>query len=143
MNRKPVKANSPGARIRTLRIANGLSQAALAKKIGVTQGAVSQIELGDTSALKHSTIAGLVDALHTTARYIMRGEEGAHAADMRETVTLDERELLHYWRSLDRPTQLTVMRMVRGAVAEFKPSVANPFPNSKDRLAKADRKLHQ
>ena len=127
MNKKQVNPDTPGARVRALRIANGLSQKALAKKIGVTQGAVSQFELGNTTGLKHNTFLAMVRVLQTNAQYIFKGQKLPGDGTARESVSLDERELLHYWRNLDPDTQLMVMAMVRSAVKEHKPSIADPF----------------
>ncbi|WP_372410229.1 XRE family transcriptional regulator [Acinetobacter radioresistens] len=65
---------SLGNRIRTLRKAHGLSQPALAKKAGVTQSTVSDLENGkkSTSADKLQSIA---DALKTTTTFLLTGVE--------------------------------------------------------------------
>lgn len=54
-----------GNRIRSIRVARGLSQTKLAKIIGVTQGALSQIEVGFVKAVKAETLVRLASALQT------------------------------------------------------------------------------
>jgi transcriptional regulator with XRE-family HTH domain len=127
VNKKPTKADSPGARLRALRIARGLSQQALAQRVGVTQGAISQFELGNTAGLKHSTLMAIVKELQTNAQYLFKGKNSAVDSAAQEDVTLDERELLYYWRALDDEQRRMVMAMVRAAVREHKPSIADPF----------------
>lgn len=62
-----------GERIRQRREGQGLTQAQLAKQIGVTKGAVSQWELGGTKNIKLVTFLKLVEVLHTTADYLVAG----------------------------------------------------------------------
>lgn len=113
--------------MRALRITNGWSQKVLAEKLGVTQGAVSQFELGNTTGLKHDTMLAMVRVLQTNAQYIFKGQKLPGEGTARESVSLDERELVHYWRNLDADTQRMVMAMVRTAVKEHRPSIADPF----------------
>jgi len=113
--------------VRALRITNGWSQKVLAEKLGVTQGAVSQFELGNTTGLKHDTMLAMVRVLQTNAQYIFKGQKLPGEGTARESVSLDERELVHYWRNLDADTQRMVMAMVRTAVKEHRPSIADPF----------------
>jgi hypothetical protein len=73
-------------------------------------------------------LIALTAALQTNAHFIFKGQSGPNDATARESVTLDERELLHYWRNLPVDTQQTVLRMVRAAAQETTSSAANPFP---------------
>lgn len=62
-----------GERIRQRREGQGLTQAQLAKMVGVTKGAVSQWELGGTKNIKLVIFLKLVEVLHTTADYLVSG----------------------------------------------------------------------
>jgi transcriptional regulator with XRE-family HTH domain len=128
MNKKPTKPDTTGARIRVLRIARGLSQAELAKMCGVTQAAISQIELNLTRGLKGDTLLLLLKVLDTNSNYLLQGRNSPGGVGATEPVTLDERELLAHYRSLDDAMRRTIMRMVRAAVIDPKPSAADPFP---------------
>ena len=86
-----------GQRVRALRTARGISQARLAKLVGISQPALSMIERGDTATLRADTLDGLCRALGATTDMILRGT-GNHAGN---EAALLEAELLHVWRSLD------------------------------------------
>jgi transcriptional regulator with XRE-family HTH domain len=62
-----------GDRIRTLRQARGLSQSMLAEKLGVTTGAVSHWESGNTQNIKIPTFLKLCSELGTTPHYLALG----------------------------------------------------------------------
>ena len=62
-----------GERIRLRREGQALTQAQLAKLVGVTKGAVSQWELGGTKNIKLVTFLKLVEVLHTTHDYLVSG----------------------------------------------------------------------
>lgn len=62
-----------GERIRQRREGQGMTQAQLAKLVGVTKGAVSQWELGGTQNIKLKTWLKLLEVLHTTAEYLVSG----------------------------------------------------------------------
>lgn len=62
-----------GDRIRTLRQARGLSQSQLAERVGVTTGAVSHWESGNTQNIKIPTYLKLCSELGTTPHYLALG----------------------------------------------------------------------
>lgn len=68
-----IPMETMGDRIRTLRQARGLSQGRLADRLGVTTGAVSQWESGNTQNIKIQTFLKLADELGTTPKYLAFG----------------------------------------------------------------------
>lgn len=64
-----------GERIKSLRIAKGLSQEELGGLIGVKNAAVYKYENGLVINLKRSVIAKLAEALETTPAYLMGWNE--------------------------------------------------------------------
>jgi DNA-binding XRE family transcriptional regulator len=69
----PIRMETMGDRIRTLRQARGLSQSQLAERVGVTAGAVSQWENGNTQNIKIPTYLKLCTELGTTPHYLALG----------------------------------------------------------------------
>ena len=67
-----------GNRIRELRIANALTQAELAEKVGVDKSAVSLWE-NDVNEPKASYVIRLAQAFHVSADYILGIEDEAGA----------------------------------------------------------------
>lgn len=65
-----------GARIRLARIEAGLSQQALANKVGAYQPDVSAWE-SDRRSLSLQTLAALADVLGKTADWLLTGRQGA------------------------------------------------------------------
>lgn len=63
-----------GARIKERRVALGLNQEELAKKVGIAQGTLSNLETGKTEAPSGPTLAELCKVLKTTSRWIMEGK---------------------------------------------------------------------
>lgn len=62
-----------GERIRDLRLAAGLTQAALAEQAGITQPAITRIENGET-APQLETLAGIAAVLGTSVRVLVCGQ---------------------------------------------------------------------
>lgn len=72
-----VPMETMGERISRLRIARGMTQPEFAKLVGVTKSAVSQWEGGSTKNLKLTTLARVLDVLHTDLQYLVWGESRA------------------------------------------------------------------
>ncbi len=62
-----------GQRVRTLRRAKGLSQPKLARKLGISNGAVGNWETTDTIP-RHPLVLKLADLLETTPGFLYSGE---------------------------------------------------------------------
>lgn len=73
-----------GERIRKRRTALGLSQAELARRVGVKREAVSQWENGASKGLKPENLLKTADVLGTTVRSLVTGHESASNALVRE-----------------------------------------------------------
>lgn len=73
-----------GTRVKALRLARGMTQLGLGKKIGVSQPAIAMIESGVTVSLSGDVLAGLCHHLTSTPNYILfgAGTVGGHEAAM-------------------------------------------------------------
>lgn len=103
-----------GRNIRKYREAAGMSQVALAKKIGKTSSAVSQYEAGDI-APRLPVMNAIADALGVTRYDLLRGtyEERYEYASIRIDVTQDEEELIGVFRSMPADKREQLMRIAR------------------------------
>jgi transcriptional regulator with XRE-family HTH domain len=68
-----VPMETMGDRIRTLRMARGLTQEQLGERIGVSKVAVSQWETGSTSNVRLRTFLALCEELSTSPHYLIFG----------------------------------------------------------------------
>lgn len=91
-----------GQRVKALRVASGLSQTALAKSIGLTQGALSQIETGSVVTIRGETLVRLAGALGANAQWIQSGKGSPVAATVD---TVDESEAIAIFRALKEPNR--------------------------------------
>lgn len=64
-----------GGRIAYARITRGLTQDDLAKRVGVTKGAVSQWESGKIKDLTADTLLKLADAVEASERWLLLGKD--------------------------------------------------------------------
>jgi transcriptional regulator with XRE-family HTH domain len=86
-----------GERVREARKSLKLTQKQLAKKSGLSQTTISDIERGRNAASKE--ILQLAQALHQSAEYLQFGTIGAIPAPI-TSVNDDEKELLALWEQL-------------------------------------------
>jgi transcriptional regulator with XRE-family HTH domain len=70
---KPMDGETMGDRIRHQRLVKGLTQLALAQQLGVTKGAVSQWENGETINVKIPTFLKLCEILGVNGHYLWFG----------------------------------------------------------------------
>jgi transcriptional regulator with XRE-family HTH domain len=91
-----------GQRLARLRDAAGLSQSAMARRIGVSQSAISQIEAGDRSP-SYGMLVQLAEALGVSMPYLVGAEveelspaEQTHFARFRALPASGKRELDAY-----------------------------------------------
>jgi transcriptional regulator with XRE-family HTH domain len=80
-----VPMETMGERIRTLRQARGLSQGQLADRLGVTTGAVSHWESGNSQNIKIPTFLRLCAELGTTPHYLAFGPQPRQPAPAHPT----------------------------------------------------------
>lgn len=100
-----------GARIKTLRKSNGMSQDELAQKCGyTTRASISRIEKGEIN-IPHSKIVEMANALNVSPNYLLNGE------DSTET-TLEEIEeaLLEIFRKIPLESKPLALEMLRTAL---------------------------
>lgn len=84
-----------GARIRTARIAQGLTQDQLARAVGVTRSAVAQWETGRAGQVG-GNLARIARFLGTSAAYLLSGEQESGGAPL--PLRGDEMALLRAYR---------------------------------------------
>jgi transcriptional regulator with XRE-family HTH domain len=120
-----------GKRVRALRKALGFTQVQLAKRVGVSQAAVSDIERGDTTYVLGPTLSSLAAALRTNTDWLMSGN--GSAAPVIQTDD-SESELLAMFRAMDpqvRSALLVVARsMYKGG--DFGPTVIDQVTTDMD-----------
>ncbi len=133
-----------GERIKSLRIAKGLSQEQLGAMIGVQKAAINKYENGTVINLKRSTIAKLAEALDVSPLYILGLEDKSPRASIgviplhkkldylckRNGTTIDA-----LWKAQGYPLALlSQMRSgdIRDLPEEVKESIASHFDISPD-----------
>ena len=80
-------SKSLGERIRETRLRYGMSQAELARRIGVSTTTMNQIESGDTPDPRASRIRAIADVLGVSADYLL-GRESEDAELLAAAVAL-------------------------------------------------------
>lgn len=86
--RRP-RVESFGERLRRLRVARSVSCAQLAHRVGVTEGAIRQMESGQTKMASFVIGLRLAKELGTGAWYLANGiSDDAESADGPDTITL-------------------------------------------------------
>ncbi len=93
-------------RIKSRRLALGLTLAEVADQLGVKEATVQRYESGEIKNIKHETIAALAKTLKCSPAYIMGWEEIEEKND--SPLSDAERQLLDKYRSLDEKGRHTV-----------------------------------
>lgn len=122
---------SLASRVKDARLAAGLSQSELARRIGARPSAVNHIESGRTKALKARTIVKLAGSLSVSAYWLEHGT-GSPSPDAR--LLPEEAEVLSLYRLLNpanREAFLSVARALLAAQPGVKASPAQPFLKAK------------
>lgn len=92
--------STTGERIKAARIAAGLTQEELGKRVGVKNAAIHKYESGLIVNLKRDTIEKLADVLEVRPTYLMCiDEESPATVSGSEGLTEEERRLLEKFRS--------------------------------------------
>jgi transcriptional regulator with XRE-family HTH domain len=128
--RHSSRMSEMGHRVRALRKARGMTQVALAKSVGVSQGAISDIERGDTTEMMGPTLAAICTALRTNPNWLLTGK-GSPAPSV--LTSFDEGELLAIFRELGDEQRAAVMTVARSmqATASAPSSEAHPYRSAK------------
>lgn len=116
-----------GDRVKALRKARGISGAELARRVGVRQPSIHQIESGDTKSLRADTLMRLALALQTNPVFLWTGL-GSPVAPIDPNV--DEAEAADLHRRLSPPHReawLAVGRTLLENQPSEAPSTADPF----------------
>lgn len=106
--------SSIGERVKYLREMHGLSQAELARRVGIRAPSLSEIENNHTKSLKGKTLSGMCEHLRTTADYLIYGVDetaGLQLATM-------EAELLFVIRALAPDRRMALMEFARHLLAQ-------------------------
>lgn len=120
-----------GDRVKALRKSLGISGAELARRVGVRQPSIHQIESGDTRSLRADTLMRLALALQTNPIFLWTGH-GTPVAPIDPNV--DEAEAVDIHRRLTaahREAWLAVGRTLLASQPPSAPSAADPFPSEK------------
>jgi transcriptional regulator with XRE-family HTH domain len=102
-------AKTLAGRVSSLRKHRGLSQAALGKRVGISQSAIAQIETGMSKTIKGNTLLKMAAALEANPRWIMTGNG--------EPLMLDDpgdfSELLELYESMDDDHKAAIVAAAR------------------------------
>jgi transcriptional regulator with XRE-family HTH domain len=115
-------------RIKSLRKAAGLTQVALAKRTGITQGGISAIERGESLKVHGETLIALCAALNTNPKYLTtgKGDPGPFVIS-----SIEQREIIDLWGELDELSRDTLILTARALLERQNKGTATraqPFP---------------
>jgi transcriptional regulator with XRE-family HTH domain len=99
-----------GDRIRRMRLARKLTQAQVAKAIGITQGSFTQLETGISKAPAASTLTRLARFFEVDPEWLMTGRGTQHPVS---ALTDAESELILLFRSLSNESREYVLGRAR------------------------------
>jgi len=94
-----------GERIRSLRLAQKMSQEELGRRIGLQKAAIHKYETGLVVNIKQTTLDRLAQALNTTPAWLLGLDE--------PSLTPEEVELLRLYRAAPAELQAAVRRIVK------------------------------
>ncbi len=114
-----------GARIKALRMGKQLNQAELARRVGIAQPSLYNIETGKTKSIKGYVLDALAKELNTTTSYLLEGADGPQGHETSMMLA----EVQAIFRKLPEADQESLLRTARGLLATSTPSTLNPFPN--------------
>lgn len=114
-------------RIKAALATSGLKKSELARRCGVTPGAVTQWLTGDTKSLKGETLLKIATALSVSPQWLSTGKGSISPPSDLE---IDETQLVALFRELTEAHKHVAMSMLatlRMAQTDTPPSVASPF----------------
>lgn len=127
--------SSIGERVRQLREDRGLSQAELARRIGIKQPSLWLIEKGETRTVKVSTLEALCEALSTTKEFLLRGDDCHDSPESLELSAM-ESELIHILRTLPPDRRISLLEYARFIKSGTAPAPSKPQPGKVEPLKK-------
>jgi transcriptional regulator with XRE-family HTH domain len=115
-----------GARVKALRESKRLNQSELARRVGIKQPSLYNIESNKTKEIKGYVLDALARELNTTTGYILTGAVGNEAHESSMMLS----EILAIFKTLSAEDQEKLLRDARGLAltASPAPSPLNPFP---------------
>src|ERR1700730_7354611 len=101
-----------GPRLRRLRLATGLTPSALAHAVGVTEGAIRQMESGQTRFASFPVGVRLAEALGVKPQYLAFGDRGDKGESLRpvDRLTALERQVAALGKAVQRGTKPAALR---------------------------------
>lgn len=115
-----------GSRVEALRLSKGLNASELARRVGIKQPSLYNIEKNNTKSVKGYVLDSLARELNTTTTYLLTGADNSQ--DHESSMMLAE--ITAIFRTLSAADQEKLLRDARGlaATATPAPSPLNPFP---------------
>lgn len=118
-----------GNRIKMLREAAGFSVAELARRIGVKQPSLWELENGESRAAKTSTLLKLAEVLNASPEWLATGKGAPYKIT---AAGPDEGELIAIYRNLPVESQAALLIAAKTLLSAVpKPSRADPFKVAK------------
>lgn len=105
-------------RLKVAREKAGLTQAQLARALGISQPSVHDLESGRTKDFRGSTLLKLAKVLRQSPQWLANGEGELLPVPPLEVKSPDEDELLTSYRKLSAVERKVVLRMVRALVID-------------------------
>ena len=119
-----------GERIRSLRLARGMTQRELGRRIGISAPGVTQLETSPARMPKGFVLDGLCRELRTNSAWLLKGEGEASAS---VSLDGDRHELVLIYDSLPQQGRDLLIAQARALHNSFvsTPSALNPFKTAK------------
>ena len=105
-----------GARVKSARRRLGISQSELARLCDMSAPSISNIETGDTKALRGKTLMRFAAVLKVTPEWLTSGRDAPEPAE--PGLTSQELSLIEHFRKLPTEDRRTVSRLVRALKRE-------------------------
>ena len=115
-----------GSRVEALRLSKGLNGSELARRVGIAQPSLHNIETNKTKNIKGYVLDALARELNTTTSYLLTGADSHQ--DHEASMMLAEIQAI--FRTLSAEDKEKLLRDARGLAltAAPPPSPLNPFP---------------
>ena len=126
---------SLGERIVALRSALGWSQTELAKRVGISQPSMHNIETGATKTLRGATLAGLCRTLNVSPDVLLGNKRS-----LSQEAVLHEAEILALWRALGDAEQEHLLATARAFARKPVPDNTTPAAKPHGKTGKPSRR---
>lgn len=134
--RQYAKMDTFGKRIRSARKLRRMNQVELAKKAGIRQPTLSDIETGETKMLEGGTLIALSGALEVRPEWIMSGQLPMESGNFAMQNDKLLRQLIDLYGLLCDSKKHELARYANFLVSDgiTTPSVSNPFPKNVNKI---------